>query len=275
VIPVTGRLGHNAAMRTMTAWLLLSATTLLGWSLPCFADAESDCAFAVMRLRAEGLAANEQHIPTILTSSLATEIGRLRPGCRILTQDEITQMMDFEAQRALCGNDSDSCLVELGNALGVGNVVGGTVGRLGDTFTLQARLIDNRSASVLRRTEAVVEGGARDLQAAAQQAARELLGASAPVGPPADDTVAAGGATKPGPPLLAVAGGGLLAVGVLSAAVGGFAVFGTDSVLEDPRSSRSEKDSAIEEMPVYIGLTVAALVVTGVGAGLLAWSFVE
>jgi hypothetical protein len=104
---------------------------------------------------------------------MATELS-LSTGCHVITENDITSMIDYEAQKQQCGVSSDSCMVELGSALGVDFMVTGTLGKIGDVYTLNARLIDIERMQVVARVDETArnEGFVR---VASRNAARGLF----------------------------------------------------------------------------------------------------
>jgi len=135
--------------------------------------AEEGCKVAVMPLVGQGIDRDMDHVLTIAAETMATEIA-ISTGCGVITEADITSMIDYEAQKQECGVTSDSCMVELGNALGVDFMVTGTLGKIGDVFSLNARLIDIERMQVVMRIDETArnEGYVR---VAARNAARGLF----------------------------------------------------------------------------------------------------
>src|SRR5512139_1831938 len=121
------------AMRhlALLATLALAAPALAQTApAPASSAAADKCKIVVLNLVGRGLADDEQEIPTILTDTLAGEVGAVS-GCDVVSQTDIVAMLDYEQQKAVCTDGSDSCLAEVGQALGADRVVAGTVGKLG------------------------------------------------------------------------------------------------------------------------------------------------
>lgn len=85
-----------------------------------------------------------------LTEVVTTEVGA-HLDCAVLSRAEIEAMMNFEVGRQAGGCDTDSCLTELGEALGVSRLVIGTIQMVGDDTLISLRLVDMQSARVLQR----------------------------------------------------------------------------------------------------------------------------
>jgi TolB-like protein len=241
---------------------------LFALALPALA--EKECSIAVLDLQGVGLPEDQAHVPKILTDTLATEVDHLS-GCRVITQADIAQMLDYEAQKAACGgDDSVSCLSDIGGALGVGFVVGGTIGKLGTSFSLQAKYINIDTAEVLRRIEIDVDGEVVQLRAAAKRMAAQLLDKAPTEEPPPPPPEGSGGNGA-----LFWSGAGLLVVGGLAAGVGSVGAAGADGVLNDPRASTADKDGAIESGPLFFFTAVGGAVVAVAGAALMGVGFGE
>lgn len=69
--------------------------------------------------------------------------------------NEILQEQGFQ-QSGMC--DEASCLVQVGKLVGVTYMVGGSVTRIGDLFSVSARIIDVRTGKIIRTATADVNG---------------------------------------------------------------------------------------------------------------------
>lgn len=228
------------------------------------------CKIVVLTLVGRGLAPEEAEIPTILTDSLAGEVGVVS-GCDVVSQQDIVAMLDYEQQKAVCTDGSDSCLAEVGQALGADRVVAGTVGKLGADFVLTARLMNVRKGSVEARAEEPVSTGPEKLRRAARNIGRRLFGAG---DLPLNEKVDATPLVLPQPGVVpstpsdglsglfwagAVVGG----VGLVAAAVGGGLALVADARLGE--AGETAKDDVQSEGLVALGVAGVggALVVTG------------
>jgi hypothetical protein len=137
---------------------------------------EEECQVAIMNLGAKGLPADQKHVAQLLTDTMAAEIQAM-DACKVVTQSDIAQMLDFEANKAaVCTDDSDSCLAEIGGALGVDRVIVGSVGVLGSSFKLQVKLQNVAKGTVEGRVDELIKGEPELLDAAARNAARHFFG---------------------------------------------------------------------------------------------------
>jgi hypothetical protein len=203
---------------------------------------------AVLYLDGRGLDATDPPgLARLATEGVAGEVARLS-GCAVLSQSDIETMANVEASRQACGDDSaDSCLTELGAALGVDRLVTGSLSHSDGRFAIALRVLNMGSAVVEARAETSVRDTG-DVRGAAGRAARLLYGI--------DDA----------PTPLALAGYSTAAVGAVTAVVGGVLVGHAESQLTTAR--QQNKEAAVVEG--YGGLVTlgVGVVVVGVGAAL-------
>lgn len=110
-----------------------------------------------------------------LSEVVVGEVGQSLRGCSVVSRSELRALVSFETERQLSGCDSESCLAEVGEALGVDRLVIGTVARV-DTRTLVAlRLVDMRDLRVVRRVTDSFEGPAGDALTWVAWLARRLV----------------------------------------------------------------------------------------------------
>ncbi|MBM4279419.1 MAG: hypothetical protein FJ137_01205 [Deltaproteobacteria bacterium] len=156
-------------------------------------------------------------VTVLLTKSLAGEVAAVS-GCQVVSQLDLTQMLDFEAEQAARGDVRESCLSEIGSALGAERIVGGTLGRLGGDFVLSAKLMNVRDGTVQARAEQVVHGAVEHLRPAAKDAARQRFGLAV------EPAVALPAAPAVASPSTSPATSVLWWAGVVTAAAGGLVV---------------------------------------------------
>ncbi len=120
--------------------------------------AEERVKVAVLDLQAKGAPAETAASVTNLVASELDRIGVFK----VVSGEDIRAMLTFEKTRQSLGCESDiSCLAEIGGALGVDYIVAGSLGKLGDTFTLFLNLMDIKKAVVEGRVQENVEGEAK------------------------------------------------------------------------------------------------------------------
>lgn len=217
------------------------------------------CRVAVFDFENQGLAANEAHLPAVLMEAAASAIADAS-GCQVITKKDMASMVEFEAERAACGaGASDSCLAEIGAALGVERMVTGSVARVATSTTVTARLMNLKTGVVDARAEATTDDVAA-LRGLAQRVGTELIR-----GKQSSSSSTSTSTAEP-------AGGGTFVLGAVVAGVGALAVAGgavgvvlADGVLADKATSRAEKDGARGAGQLAGLVAVAGAVVAVVG----------
>jgi hypothetical protein len=115
-----------------------------------------------------------------LTEAVASQI-RKQPGILLITQSEITSLLSHERQKSLLGCQTDSCLAEIGGALGVARLATGDVAKLGTSFLLNLKLLDVNASKVLAQATRRHKGGSLDdVLDSLPGAVGELFGAAPP-----------------------------------------------------------------------------------------------
>jgi tetratricopeptide (TPR) repeat protein len=102
---------------------------------------------AVLDIRPHGSVS--QDIAQGVTSVTVLDVRKLAAGAVVVGADEIRAMMGLERQKQLLGCTESSCLAEIGGALGAERLVLGTLSHFGDTYVLDVKLLDSRTAKVL------------------------------------------------------------------------------------------------------------------------------
>lgn len=95
-------------------------------------------------------------------------------GVQVSTARQIAALLGVEKQKQLlgCSEDSSSCMTELASALGADGVLLGDLGRLGDRFQVNVKVLKNSGAVVATWSRTVEKEG--QLLAALSDAAEEL-----------------------------------------------------------------------------------------------------
>jgi hypothetical protein len=205
--------------------------------------AAKPCQIAIMSLQTKGLPPEQAHVPELLSDSMATEIASAT-SCRVITQADIMEMLDFEATKAACAEGSESCLAEIGGALGVERVIGGSLGVLGSSFKLQIKLQNVAQGRVEKRVDRTIKGDPELLDLAARNAARELFDL-----PPLDES----------------------AIGAKSAAAGAQDRNGDSSSTKGEATADEGGGFGMVLLGAGIVAGVVGVVVAVVGAGLFGW----
>ncbi|MBN2494336.1 MAG: hypothetical protein JXR96_07100 [Deltaproteobacteria bacterium] len=170
---------------------LLTCLTMLS-VLPAAALAEDKVPVAVMEFATKGGVTQGQM--DALSDMLANEIRALGKY-KVIGKNDIRNMLRLEQQKAMLGCTDDSCLAELGGALGVRWVVVGNISQFGSTYLLNLKLLDAEQRVVTGALSRKIKGGEEALLDGLSSAAKELFGhigarlagdAGAPKPPPAD-----------------------------------------------------------------------------------------
>jgi len=100
-------------------------------------------------------------IARVVEEFLANETARLR-DYQVIGRDDIQRMFDHEQQKQMVGCDEDSCLAEIGGALGVDLLLAGSMDKVGETLLISIKLINIRTAQVERREAGRLRGATEE-----------------------------------------------------------------------------------------------------------------
>ncbi|MCC7071021.1 MAG: hypothetical protein IT383_06855 [Deltaproteobacteria bacterium] len=112
-----------------------------------------------------------------LSEALAGELARV-PGCEVITQAQMKALLDLEAQKQLVGCADDTCMAQLGAALGVDELVGGTVAKVGTSWLIGLRRVDAKTAGSRLADRRFKGGGLDDVLDALPSMVAEVLQAA-------------------------------------------------------------------------------------------------
>jgi hypothetical protein len=253
----------------MVAMLLALALALAADSPPASALAEAPvttsseerCKIVVLNVEGAALAGDDAQLPAILTQTIAREVAAVS-ACAVVSQADVYAMLEVEKQKQICTEGaSDSCLAEIGQALGAERVVGSTLGKLGAEYIVSARLMNVTKGAVDQRAEERVGASPEKLHLGTRNVARRLFGAPDIVAPPEPAATQEGGV---GP--LVFAGLGIAAAGALVTVPAGIVV----GVME---ARLAERDAEDKDQTRTVGLValaggIAGLVVIAAGGAL-------
>lgn len=133
--------------------LLLSALALASAGEaepPPSANAASHKAPPQLRLAVYDLAVQgvDPRVGRIVSESVVTELRKMR-GLLVVSMEEVRAMLALESDKQLSGCGDDSCLAEIGDALGVDGLVVGQLLDLDGSSVFVLRRIDQRNAKVV------------------------------------------------------------------------------------------------------------------------------
>ncbi len=127
---------------------------------------------SVMDLKAEiGI---DEKIVNLLYEVSLTEFQKYK-NVSIISKTDIASMLKHEAQKELTGCNEDSCMAEIGGALGVDKVVLGNVGKIGESYTISFKLMDIRNAKVEKRVSKTIPANQDKLVPLVKVLANELF----------------------------------------------------------------------------------------------------
>lgn len=92
----------------------------------------------------------DESVVQILSEILATEVAN-RGTYEVISASDINAMLGMEKMKSALGCDNESCLAEIGGALGADFMLSGSVGRLGDKLNISLVLFDQATVKVKGR----------------------------------------------------------------------------------------------------------------------------
>lgn len=129
-----------------------------------------------------------------LWESVLAEV-RKRPNVSVLSQAEIQSVLTLERQQQLMGCTNDTCAAEFGYALGVDQMLLGSVSKLGASWLMHISLVDvKKVATAAQADRRLKDKSIDDLLDVIPQMVDELFGGPAPT------TVPAAAVQAPEPP---------------------------------------------------------------------------
>lgn len=133
-------------------------------------------------------------------SEAVTAETRRASGADVITQREIQSVLTLEKQKEMLGCTSESCMAELGGALGADRLVTGDVSKVGESLLVHLRLVDVTKVRVTAQSDRRLKGGTLDdLLDVLPAMVRELFGAPPPAAVAAVPAPAGAAAPAPGP----------------------------------------------------------------------------
>ena len=139
--------------------------------------AQDDTRPTIAILDFEGQGISVQEVQT-LTDRMRTEIGNTN-AIRLIERKAIESIM-AEQGLAQTGCVSDECAAEVGQLLGVQFMINGSIGKLGDSYTIDVKMFSVETGATERSKNVTHEGGIEGLLVEMQILAWEIVGLSAP-----------------------------------------------------------------------------------------------
>lgn len=254
----------------MNSWATIFFSLLALAQIVPRASAASEAApikYAVMPFAiARGIDAEASKLlDEVFLTSLSKRAGEQRT---FLGASDISAVLGLEQQKQMLACNDESCMAELGNALGVDFLISPSLGKLGNKFVITVKIIEPSTVRVARRETLTVDGQETALIAAMDQLAAVLLddhqaapsaaSSSTPAraaeknAPAQQDKVKprSDGDDDPGMSALRLSGLVLASVGLVSVLASSGGISYADMTLANAQSSGDEKSLAV---PIYIG----------------------
>ena len=96
-----------------------------------------------------------------VTDAVAAQVRRYG-GVEVITQKEILAVLSLEQQKQMLGCQTDSCMAELGGALGVDRMVSGDLAKLGESWLFHLKLTDVVKVKVIAQSDRRLRRGSID-----------------------------------------------------------------------------------------------------------------
>lgn len=127
---------------------------------------------AVLEFSTKGGVTPEQM--EVLSDMLSTEIRGLGKYT-VIGANDIRATFQLEERRRIMGCDDESCVAEVGGALGVRWIVVGNVGLFDQTYLMNLKLLDVQEVKLISAVSRKVEGGQGELVDVLPEMVRELF----------------------------------------------------------------------------------------------------
>lgn len=134
---------------------VLAAVAIVLGAHPCLAQASEKTKIAVLDLQAKsGLS---KDLVQLLNEMVLTETQNAGEFA-VIGSSDIASMMSLEEQRVqVTGCADDTCLAEIGGALGVNLLVASSVGIVGSRYIINVKMLDVTTAKVFQRVSDLVD----------------------------------------------------------------------------------------------------------------------
>ena len=138
---------------------------------------QEDSRSTVAVLDFEGQGVNLAEVQT-LTERMRTEIGNTN-AVRLIERKAVEKIMEEQGLQQ-SGCTTDECAAEVGQLLGVQFMINGTIGKMGKSYTIDAKMFSVESGETIRTKSATHKGDISDLLLEMQILAWEIVGLEAP-----------------------------------------------------------------------------------------------
>lgn len=115
----------------------------------------------------------------LLNELLLTEFGRAG-RYRVIGGSDIQGMLEVEQQKQLLGCEDSQCLAQIGGALGADFLATSNIGRIGDYFLLNVKILNVTTVQIVERWSEQVEGVENELMVAVRRSVATVTGQPPP-----------------------------------------------------------------------------------------------
>lgn len=116
-------------------------------------------------------------VARLVTESLTAEVRRVGSFSRVISSSEIEGIIGVERQKQMMGCDQQSCIAELAGALGADYLFIGNLGKLGNSYLVNIKLVRSNQGMLVSGVSRRVQGETDEaLLDAVIPAVDELLG---------------------------------------------------------------------------------------------------
>jgi hypothetical protein len=246
--------------------------------LPGTASADERPGLAALNLKAQrGV---DSDLAEMISEAALSILRTSRRFKSVIGSSDVADMISAEQRKQALGCDEDSCLAELGGALGVPYLLTGSLGSVGGRFMLNLKLLAVDEAKVAGRMTSLFEGERALVDGLKPALAALLKDAFGSRGPQRKAAAVATKAPAKAPSLQRTAKGPTnwkrwtaVGLGVLGAGLGAYSY----TYVSDAQSAYNvaPSDSTSEELVAAADLSntflIGGLVSLGTGAGLWVW----
>jgi len=93
----------------------------------------------------------EPSLVKIINEEVVTHMAKSKTFSKVVGSGDLKALLSLEQQKSALGCDETRCLAELGGALGVGYLVVPSLGKIGDSYLINLKLVDVEAATPLWR----------------------------------------------------------------------------------------------------------------------------